>query len=172
MSKSGSLRVKDYCIGKAHVDYYVPFETKKRFVDLANLLSQFELCEKLVAVGETTPLQVKKRVTEKESEALLRLNECNGDYDVAIHRVAEGCRVINPKSVYNPRLGETPEETALRNRLEGYGISCAIGRRMAHNPDSQNLKSARIFSPSRTRSTTGPRAGGGLWSANALEFLI
>jgi hypothetical protein len=47
MSKSGSQRVKDYRIGKAHVDFYVSPETKKRFIELAkrHVLSQSELLE-------------------------------------------------------------------------------------------------------------------------------
>lgn len=111
--------MRDYRRGKAHIDFYVSVETKKRFVELSNRyrLSQSELLEMLVAVIETTPIRVRKRVMEEESEALLRLDECNGDHDAAIHRLAEECKAINPEFVYNPRPGETPEETALRNRF-------------------------------------------------------
>jgi hypothetical protein len=137
MSKSGSQRVRDYRIGKAHINFYVSRETKKRFVDLANRyqLSQSELLEKLVAVGETTPIQVKKRMIEEESEALLRLEECNGDHDAAIHRFAEVCRVINPKFVYNPRPSETPEETALRKRFGRIRSKLLNWKKKGNNPD-------------------------------------
>lgn len=119
MSKNGTQRVRDYRIGKAHIDFYVSIETKKRFVELSKRyrLSQSELLEMLVAVIETTPMHVKKRTIEEESEALLLLDECNGDHDAAIHRLAEECRAISSEFVYNPRPGETPEETALRNRF-------------------------------------------------------
>ena len=119
MSKSGTQRVRDYRIGKAHIDFYVSVETKKRFVELSKYyrLSQSELFEMLVVIIETTPMHVKKRTIEEESEALLLLDECSGDHDAAIHRLAEECRAINPEFVYNPRPGETPEETALRNRF-------------------------------------------------------
>lgn len=120
MSKCGSQRVRDFRIGKAHIDFYVAPDTKKRFVELAKRyrLSQSELLEQLIPVGETVPIQVQKRVIEEESEALRRLDECNGDHDAAIHQLAEECKVINPRFVYNPRPGETPEETALRNRFK------------------------------------------------------
>jgi hypothetical protein len=41
------------------------------------------MLDKLVAVGEITKMQVKERITEEESDALLLLNECNGDYEAA-----------------------------------------------------------------------------------------
>ena len=136
MSKSGSQRVRDYRIGKAHIDFYVPLETKKRFVELAKRykLSQSELFEKLVAGGETSRIHVKKRSIEEESEASLRLDECNGDHDAAIHRLAEECRAINPKFVYNSRADETPEETALRNRF-GRIRSKLLKWKSEHSPD-------------------------------------
>jgi len=119
MSKNGSQRVRDYRIGKAHIDFYVSLETKKRFVALAKSyrLSQSELLELLVAGRELSPISVKNSLLEEESEASFRLDECHGDHDAAIHRLAVECRAINPKFVYNPRAGETPEETALRNRF-------------------------------------------------------
>jgi hypothetical protein len=65
MAKSGSHRVRDYRIGKAHITFYMPLETKIRFDSLSNhyQLSQSELLERLVAIGETTPIHaVKKRL--------------------------------------------------------------------------------------------------------------
>jgi hypothetical protein len=136
MSKSGSQRVRDYRIGKAHIDFYVSLETKKRFVGLAKSykLSQSELLELLVAGGEKSQINVRKRLIEEESEASLLLAECNGDHDAAIHRLAEECRAINPKFVYNPRADETPEETALRNRF-GRIRSKLLKWKSAHSPD-------------------------------------
>ncbi|HTP65190.1 MAG TPA: hypothetical protein VMJ66_07355 [Geobacteraceae bacterium] len=138
MSKSRSQRVRDYRIGKAHIDFYVIPEIKKRFVELAQRyrLSQSELLEELVAVGETTPIQVnKKRITKEESEALLLLDECNGDHDAAIRRLAQDCRDINPRFVYNPRPGETPEETALRNRFERIRSKLLNWKKKGNNTD-------------------------------------
>ena len=137
MSKSGSQRVRDYRIGKAHINFYVPLETKKRFVELSNRyrLSQSELLEMLVAVGETTPIQVKKRLIEEESEALLRLDESKGDHDAAIHRYVEECRVIYPKFTYNPRPGETPEEAALRKRFKRIRSKLLKWKKKGNNPE-------------------------------------
>jgi hypothetical protein len=119
MAKRGPQRVRDYRIGKAHIDIWVSLESKKRFLELANCyqLTQSELFENIVTVGVTAPIQNKRRIKE-ESEALLRLEECNGDHDAAIQRLREECRIINPKFVYNSRPDETPEEAELRNRFK------------------------------------------------------
>src|ERR1035437_7773573 len=104
MAKRVSQRVRDYRIGKAHIDFWVPLETKKRFLGLATChqLTQSELFENLVTIGVTAPIQKNRRIKE-ESEAKLRLDECNGDHDAAIHRLAAECRTINPKFIYNSR---------------------------------------------------------------------
>jgi hypothetical protein len=137
MAKRVSQRVRDYRRGKAHIDIWVPLEIKKRFLELATChqLTQSELFENLVMVGITTPIQQNRRIKE-ESEAKLRLEECNGDHDAAIQRLAEECRTINPKFVYNSRPDETPEETKLRNRFRRIQSKLLAWKKKARsNPD-------------------------------------
>ena len=119
MSKSVSRRVSDYRVGKAHIDIYVSPEIKSRFVNLAKSyrLAQSELLGLLVNIGEKTRIEVNKRSIGEEAEALRLLEECSGDHDAAVLRLAQECRVKNPKFVYSQRPNETPEEKALRRRF-------------------------------------------------------
>lgn len=119
MAKSGSHRVRDYRRGKAHINLWVDVETKKKFVELAASyqLSQYEYFEKLIASEPVIPVPEKKRAKKEEEEALALLQECNGEHDMAIHRLVEAYKTMNPSFVYNRRQFETPEQAELRKKF-------------------------------------------------------